>query len=166
MKDAGPSRRSVLAATALLAAAACTKGNAPQPKPTVNPDVAIRRAVRADVAALVALYDVNVRAHPGLADRLGPLAGETTAHLEALREPAPLTSTATPSDTAATSATAPSVAAATTPAAAVAALATAEQQAGRRRVTQLGGASPALARLIAAIGASEATHAALLRSSR
>ncbi|MDQ1625433.1 MAG: hypothetical protein QOJ49_931, partial [Actinomycetota bacterium] len=54
MKDAGPSRRWVLTAGGLLAVGACTRDDRPTPAPRLDPDVAIRRAAAADVAALLA----------------------------------------------------------------------------------------------------------------
>jgi hypothetical protein len=162
MKDAGLSRRWVLTAGGLLAASACTRGGRPTPAPRLDPDVAIRRAAAADVSALLALYAVNSQAHPGLASRLAPLAAETTAHLAAVRPPA-ATSTATPATPTATgSASVSSPPPAPTVTEALTTLAAAERQAAARRAAQLTAASPALARLLAAVGASEATHAMLL----
>ena len=113
---------------------------------------------------LVALYAAVSRAHPNLRAELAPLAAETTAHLSALEPPAtgPTESpgaSASPSATASTPVAVPASAAA-----ARTALVRAERHEARLRVTQLVSASPALARLLAAIGASEATHATLLRT--
>jgi len=161
MDDAGLSRRAVLGGTCALALAACSETPRPEP-PVVDPDVRIRAEVADGVRRLVALYDASIAAHPGLRTELAPLAAETAAHLSALAPPA-TTGTREPSTTS-PSASVP--AAPPSAGAAREALARAERNAADSRVTQLASASAALARLIAAIGASEATHATLLRAGR
>ena len=162
MDQAGPSRRAVLVGAGLLAVAACSSGAEPQP-PEPDPDLPIRALAVDGVRGLVAMYDAVSRAHPGLRTELAPLAAETAAHLSALepRASSPTASTGTstsPSATASPPVTVPSSAAA-----ARTALVRAERHEAELRVTQLAAASPALARLLAAIGASEAAHATLLR---
>jgi hypothetical protein len=159
MDQAGPSRRAVLVGTGLLAVAACSRDADPQP-PRPDPDVAIRARAAGGVRGLVALYAAVSLAHPGLRSELAPLAAETTAHLAALEPP-----TARPTASASPSATASHpVAVPATAARARAALMRAERHEADLRVTQLASASAALARLLAAIGASEATHSTLLRA--
>jgi hypothetical protein len=161
MDQAGPSRRAVLVGTGLLAVAACSRDADPQP-PRPDPDVAIRARAAGGVRGLVALYAAVSLAHPGLRSELAPLAAETTAHLAALEPP---TARPTASTSASPSATASHpVAVPATAARARAALMRAERHEADLRVTQLASASAALARLLAAIGASEATHSTLLRA--
>jgi hypothetical protein len=161
MDQAGPSRRAVLVGAGLLAVAACSRDADPQPPPP-DPDVAIRTRAASGVRGLVALYAAVSLAHPGLRSELAPLAAETTAHLSALEPPAGrATSSASPSPS--TTASQP-VAVPATAGAARTALVRAERHEAGLRVTQLASASAALARLLAAIGASEATHATLLRA--
>jgi hypothetical protein len=161
MDQAGPSRRAVLVGAGLLAVAACSRAADPQPPPP-DPDLAIRTRAASGVRGLVALYAAASLAHPGLRSELAPLAAETTAHLAALEQPAGrATSSASPSPS--TTASQP-VAVPATASAARTALVRAERHEAELRVTQLASASAALARLLAAIGASEATHATLLRA--
>ena len=161
MDLAGPSRRAVLIGSGLLVVAACTPDTEPQP-PRPDPDVAIRARAAGGVRGLVALYAAVSLAHPGLRSELAPLAAETTAHLTALEPP---TGRPTASASASPSATASQpVAVPASAAGARAFLIRAERHEADLRVTQLASASAALARLLAAIGASEATHATLLRT--
>ena len=160
MGDAGLSRRDLLVAGGLLTAAGCTRGNAPQPPEPPDPDVAIRAEVIDGVSGLKELYDVVAAAHPSLGDQLAPFAAETAAHLLALQPagtPSPAGSPTRNSPSPSATVTAPATAAE-----ARQALSQAERDGAEARVRQLGKASPALARLVAAIGASEATHATLL----
>jgi hypothetical protein len=163
MDQAGPSRRAVLVGAGLLAVAACSSGTEPEP-PRPDPDLPIRALAADGVRRLVALYDAVSRAHPQLRAELAPLAAETAAHLSALEPPATRPSASTGSSTTPSATASPDV---TVPAAAPAArtaLVRAERREAGLRVTQLAAASSALARLLAAIGASEATHATLLRA--
>jgi hypothetical protein len=162
MHEVGPSRRAVLVGAGLLAVAACSPGTDPEP-PKPDPDLPIRALAADGVRGLVALYDAVGLAHPGLRAELAPLAAETAAHLSAL-EPPTGSPTASPSASPTASAT-PTVTVPPTAAAARTALARAERHEADLRVTALASASAALARLLAAIGASEATHATLLRAS-
>jgi len=160
MDQAGPSRRAVLAGAGVLAVAACSGGTrreAPEP----DPDLPIRALAIDGVRRLVDLYDVVGRAHPSLGPELAPLAAETASHLAALQQPpaAATTSASTPTPS-------PTVSAPPTVAGARAALARAERHEADLRVSQLARASASLARLLAAIGASEATHAVMLSATR
>ena len=161
MDQAGPSRRAVLIGSGLLVVAACSPDTEPQP-PRPDPDAAIRARAAGGVRSLVALYAAVSLAHPGLRSELAPLAAETTAHLTALEPP---TGRPTASASASPSATASQpVAVPASAAGASAFLIRAERHEADLRVTQLATASAALARLLAAIGASEAAHATLLRA--
>jgi hypothetical protein len=163
MDQAGPSRRAVLVGVGLLAVAACSTGTEPEP-PKPDPDLPIRALAADGVRGLVALYAAVSRAHPNLRAELAPLAAETATHLSALEPPA-TGATASPGASTSPGVTAsPPLAVPTSAAAARTALVRAERHEARLRVTQLVSASAALARLLAAIGASEATHAALLRA--
>lgn len=154
------SRRALLVAGGLLTAAGCSGGDAPQPPEPPDPDVAIRAEATEGVRALKDLYDVVAAAHPSLAADLAPFAAETAAHLSALQPagtPSPSASPASSNPSPSATVTAPATATE-----ARQALSRAERGGAEARVRQLGKASPALARLVAAIGASEATHAMLL----
>ena len=163
MDQAGPSRRAVLVAAGLLAVAACTSGTEPEP-PKPDPDLPIRALAADGVRGLVEMYAAVIRAHPDLRAELAPLAAETTVHLSALEPPA-TGPTASPGASTSPGATASTpVAVPATAPAARSALVSAERHEAELRVTQLASASSALARVLAAIGASEATHATLLRA--
>lgn len=163
MDQAGPSRRAVLVGAGLLAAAACSSGTEPTP-PKPDPDLPIRALAAGGVRGLVALYDAVSGTHPDLRAELAPLAAETAAHLSALEPPATRPTASTPASTSPSATASPTVAVPATAAAARTALVRAERHEAELRVTQLASASSALARLLAAIGASEATHATLLRA--
>lgn len=174
MTDAGPSRRAVLVGGGLLALGACTTGGRPVPRPTPRPDDLLRAEVTSAVRALADLYAATLVVHPTLAARLGPLAAEHRSHLDALLDGAPRPTPSTSSGTAATGAS-PSTATPSTgpsavprtPAAAVSRLAAAERRAAGERVGQaVRATAPELARLVAAVGACEAAHAALLGATR
>ena len=163
MDQAGPSRRAVLVGAGLLAVAACSSGTEPEP-PKPDPDLPIRALAADGVRGLVALYAAVGRAHPRLRAELAPLAAETAAHLTALEPPAARQTASAGASTATGATPSPTVAVPAKAAAARTALVRAERHEAALRVTQLASASPALARLLAAIGASEATHATLLRA--
>jgi hypothetical protein len=136
----------------------------------------------AETRLLIARYDTAVAERPDLRPELDPLAAEHDAHLTALlatlpgRESSPTTSpgagdgtpstnptgagspTTSSSTTASPGTTGPPVTAAQVRRS----LAGDERAAAASRVTQAVAASPALARLIASIGASEAAHVAVL----
>ncbi|RJK96498.1 hypothetical protein [Vallicoccus soli] len=158
-------------------------GGTPASPAPPTADEALAVPVATSKRALLAAYDATAERHPGLAGRLRALRAEGAAHLTGLAAlvPAagedPSASPGPPASTAPTAAptTAPTTAptAAPTegvppvprdPAAAVAALARREAALAASRLDALegAGASPELARLVAAVGASEAVHAALL----
>ncbi len=171
---ADPTRRRVLTASALaVLAAAGAAGCAPgQPWPWAtpphpSPDVGVLRNVIAAEQAMVSRYTVVISARPALAGTLAPLLRQHQAHLAQLRERllVPAGAAASPSP-AATARRRP----ARVPAGQAAALdylRAAEGDQAAFLVRELATlASPALAQLFASIGASEATHAALLRTAR
>lgn len=141
----------------LGALVSCT-GRDPAPGPTGgpdDPDAAVRAAVADDERALVAAYDAALDADPADRAALAALREQHLAHLAAVAGPE---SGATPDPAAATA----GATAAGTPS--TASLARAETRAARQRADACGRAtSPDLARLLALIGASEASHAAALR---
>jgi hypothetical protein len=157
-----------LCAAPLVSSCSAHDAQPPTP-PAADPDDPLRATAAAAVQALAVAYDATADRHPALAGRLAPLRAEHVAHLAALNRAAPpsptgtLSPTASPSGTPAGSPTTGVDVAANAPAA-QAALATAEEQAAADRVREaVAAASPDLARQLAAIGASEAAHAALLR---
>jgi hypothetical protein len=146
-----PSRRQVLQASALLAAAACTSRS---PKPTVvDPDVALRAAAVARERALLAAYDAAPRGA-----RLGALAAvraDHEAHLAALAAPVPGPSTPVPSPT--TTAAPPAATPVT-----IGELAAHERATAAAHATDALRASRPLAAVLASLAASEASHAVAL----
>ena len=165
MHQAVPSRRAVLIGGGLLALVGCSSGGTPEPDEEVDPDARIRTEAADDVRRLAELYATAAAAHPTLRDDLAPLAAETAAHLSALDRPPPTPTTSTastpPSGPPSTTSTAPATAAEGRQS-----IAQAERRAAEARVNDLTLASPALARLLTAIGASEATHATILGAAR
>jgi hypothetical protein len=170
---ADPTRRRVLTASALaVLAAAGAAGCAPgQPWPWAtpphpSPDVGVLRNVIAAEKAMVSRYTAVISARPPLAGMLAPLLRQHEAHLAQLRErllvPAGAAASASPP---AARRHPPRVPAGR--AAALDYLRAAESDQAAFLVRELAAlASPALAQLFASIGASEATHAALLRPAR
>ncbi len=156
-------RRSVLAgagAAVPLLAAGCKGVGGLGTLPTPAPDVAaLRGAIRTE-QALIARYRSALAASPALRDTLDPLLGQHLAHLAALRSRL-IGPAATPRPARSRPAGAGAGAAS-----ALAALAGAEQAAARAQLSRLTVASPSLAQLLASISASEASHAALLRTPR
>jgi len=155
----GLSRRAVLATGSVLTLSACLPGADDEPT-RPDPDLVLRRRAARQVGELVATYAAVVTAFPQAdAQQLGTLhslAAEHEAHVLALAGPAPTASTASPSG---------STAAPVVPRSMVESLrwlAGLERTAARRRTNQSLRAGPDLARLLAAVGASEATHAAVL----
>ena len=164
-------RRAVLAGAAVLGAtglaaglSACSPDRA-SPPPPPDPDVVLRLKVAGEVRSLLAAYAAVIATHPATGARLRPFAAETRAHDRALSGPPGALATPSPrtasTGTRAGSSPTPSPVP-TTPAGALAWLAGLERAAAVRRRRQLLPAGPDLARLLASIGASEATHAALI----
>jgi hypothetical protein len=166
---ADPTRRRVLAASALAAlAAAGTAGCSPghpwpwsqPPKPA--PDVAVLHAAIAAETAMISRCAAVVAAVPALTAAVSPVLGEHRAHLAQLRA-----RLAVPAGAPSPAVTARAQPAQVPPgqAAAVEYLRDAEHA---RAVTLAGwlaaATTPSLAQLLASIAASEATHAAVLHS--
>jgi len=156
-----PSRRDVLVGGGLLALAGCLPGDEAAP-PAVPAEVRLRTRVATEVEALEALYAAVLARFPAARDELSPLAAEHTAHVAALRGPAPSRPTTSPSPTGSPSPSATPPAVPGTLPAARRALAAAERSASDRRARQAVGTVPGTARLLASIAACEDAHAALL----
>lgn len=154
-----PSRRAVLATGGVLSLSACLPGAEDEP-PRPDPDLRLRRRAATQVRGLAAAYAAVVSAYPeagtSLQGSLRGFAAEHEAHVTALAGPEPSSSAAAPSPPPA----APAVPA-TLPAA-LGWLAGLERTAARLRTRQSLRAGADLARLLAAVGACETTHAALL----
>lgn len=136
-----------LGPVALLAA--CSNGDTPDepvPSPT---EQTVASAQAAAEQRLIDGYEATIATHPGLAATLTPLRDQHMAHADALGgSPGPGTATVAPSE-----------------GAAIAALVTAERQAARERIGAcVEAGEPGLARLLAFIAASEASHVPVLRS--
>lgn len=149
-------RRALIGGSALVGAslivAACSPSPSPEPTdspaPTSDPDAQVRSDVAAAEAALLALYDAVIAAHPALASDLSVLRDEHAAHAEAMGV------TASP----------PGAPAVGSRSEALATLTDAEQQAIAQRTASCESASGAdLARVTALIAASEAGHVEYLR---
>ena len=109
-----------------------------------------------DKRELLAAYAATTAAHPGLTERLAPVMATHEAHLSALEAGGSPASGGTPADRADRRGV-PARAGE-----ALAGLAARERAAARARLSQVLPASPALARLVASIGAAEAVNAVLL----
>ena len=172
-----PRRRALLGAGLLGLLTAC--GATPdshqhgsskaRPAAEIDPDTAVRQRELRATLALAAMYDAALAATPAPTASLGPLRAQLAAQLTALGQP-PSTGSGSPSAApTATTTTAGAANPAATPAAAPApgrpALAAAELATVQGRAADLLAASPALARLIASIGASGAQRAVLLGGS-
>lgn len=125
---------------------------------TEAPDPA--RALLTQTEALVARYDATIARHQGLAGRLRPLRADHTAHAAELRRM--LGAHADPSQSVSPSPTG-SDSVPATKAAALTALRAAETAAARKLSTAAITAKANRAALLASMGASNATHAAVLR---
>ncbi|OMI86573.1 hypothetical protein BSZ07_28100 [Streptomyces sp. M1013] len=171
----GPRRRSLLASAAGAVGAAVLVGCTGGPgsgEPGADPSAAERVRARAarDSEDLAARYAAVIAAHPGLAERLGPLREEVVRHAEAFG--AVRASSPTASGTA--SAASPSVSArAAGPAddsgavpadekGALALLVGAERRLADRRAGALLDVPGELARLLASVAAAGAAHVFLL----
>lgn len=154
-------RRTLLGGGALagvaLIAAGCTSTPDPDSSPpsqtdsapTPEADAAVRAGVASGEAALIALYDAVIAAHPDLAGNLTPLRDEHVAHAESMGA---LES-------------APAPASVGTRAQALAAIREAEERAVAERTASCEECTTAdLARLTALIAASEAGHVEFLRT--
>jgi len=149
----------------LPAVNSCTAARRQQDaRPAPDPDALLRDRVVASVQALLSSYQATVERYPRLARRIAPLAAEHEAHLTALGAPAPSGSPGPASPSVARSTATPAPAVPPEPGRALRALAGAESRAAADRVRDVVAAAGVdLARLLAAIGACEAAHAALLR---
>ncbi|MGI5269885.1 ferritin-like domain-containing protein [Nonomuraea sp. CA-218870] len=163
MRQPHLSRRALLAAGAAAALAGCSAP--PDPKPVRDtPEQALARTLIADKERTIALYSALVDA--GGDDQLAARRAHHQAHLAELRRrypglrasgsPAPATSAASSGTPTATPAATPTATPAMTPSR----LRVLERQAAARRPGQLAGVAPALAQLVASIGACEVLHAA------
>jgi hypothetical protein len=166
---ADPTRRRVLTASALMLAAAgttgCASGRAwPWARPPVPaPDVGVLRNVIATEDAMVSRYAAVLSARPALAATVSPLLRQHRQHLAQLRERLMVPAGARPSPTRTARARRAPVPAGR--AGALAYLRRAESDQAAFLVRTLAAVdSPSLAQLMASISASEAAHAALLRS--
>jgi hypothetical protein len=154
-----PTRRAVLGgsaaalATATLAAGCTSVGQAEAPAP--GPEVRLLDGVIDAEAALIALYDAVLAAHPGLGGRLKKLREHHVQHLAVLKRhyvPGSTSGTATPAPQ-------PSAAAPRTESGALGAIRSAERKAASARADEVRRVSPGLSQLLASIGACEAGHA-------
>lgn len=174
MPSAAPTRRSVLRGLAGLGigvlATGCTKAPAadlPSPRREADRDrdvdlVVVSRALAAS-QDLARRYAATVAAFPELTAALAPLEIEHAAHIAALDTTPPPAAPPAPSRAAsASSGTASPASSPVTPGEASAVLAAAERASAGARVADLLTCSPAVARLLASIAASQVTHAAVL----
>ncbi|WP_371526878.1 hypothetical protein OG302_12560 [Streptomyces sp. NBC_01283] len=166
----GPRRRSLLTGAAGAAGAVLLSGcsDSSSTDEDERPSAAARLRARAarDSGELLGRYDAVLAAHPSLAGRLDPLRAEVKRHEAVFAE-----GSAPPSPSASTGAPAPSAPSAPPsrkPAVpkdekdAVRELAKAERELAKRRGSELLDAPAELARLLASVAASGATHAYLL----
>ncbi|MCF2530530.1 hypothetical protein [Yinghuangia soli] len=154
MRDAGPTRRTVLAglgafAALGLGATACTSDDSSGRTPAQRKaEDEIRGRAQDSAAALLDRYDAVFAAHPALAGGLRPYADEIALHLAAFGgtrpTPAPGAPPAEP-----VPADAPG---------ALADLARREQQGVDGRLVDLPAAGPDLARLLASVAAAQSVH--------
>lgn len=160
MRDAGPTRRTVLAGFGALVAVgvgatACTSGDddsGPDPEQR-KADDAVRERARAAANALLDRYDAVAAAYPSLSGRLRPCSDAVGRHLTALG------GTRTPP-----ASLAPAEPVPPSEQAALADLAAREQQGSDGRLADLSAAGPELARLLASISACQYVHAKQLGS--
>jgi hypothetical protein len=165
----GATRRRVLATSALAAAGAavagCTPGThwpwAKPPRPA--PDVGVLHDVIDAEYKMISRYTAVLSVYPGLAGAISPVLAEHRQHLAQLRARLIIPAGASAAEAAA--AAPPRLRRPQLPAGHAAALGylrSAERAAAGALVGRLASVPPSLAQLIASIGASEATHAALL----
>ena len=162
----GPRRRSLLASAAGAALlVGCTRAPGDSGESTSGSQSVTRkaRAVAArDSAGLVGRYDAVIAAHPGVAERLGPLRAEVVRHTEAFGGTVTKGSTGTASPSGSAPAPTSGEPAPATEKDALAELAAAERALADRRLTALLDLPGELARLLASVAAAGAAHAYLL----
>ena len=160
---ADPTRRRVLAVSALAAAglAGCGRIHPWSVPPKQASDVALLAEAIAAEQVMISRYESVITGFPSLGPALTPVLGQHREHLAALRErlvvpPGIATPTARPAPPAG----GPPVRSGAD--AALAYLRTVEDERAAALVRRLPVATPSLAQLLASIGASEASHAAVL----
>lgn len=153
----GPRRRTLLASAAGAALlVGCSAGPDSGGSSAASASERARARAARDSQRLLERYDAVLAAHPGLAQRLGPLRAQVAAHVRAFTDgttPKPAKSSASPSAE-------PAVPAAERDA--LAELAAAERTLADRRAKALLEVPGELARLLASVAAAGATHAYLL----
>ena len=167
---AGATRRRVLTASALTAltagVAGCSGGTRwPWARPPrAAPDVRVLHEVIDAEYTMISRYTAVLSGYPGLAAAISPVLAEHRQHLAQLR--ARLVIPAGASAAVAAEAAPPRLPRPRLPAGQAAALGylrSAERAAASALASRLTSVPPSLAQLMASIGASEATHVALLR---
>lgn len=156
MRPDAISRRTLLAASAAGTCAVTLSGCQGDRwyPPTVTPDGSLLRAVVADKERMVAHCEAVLAADPDAADLVTEVLEHHQRHLEVLRDRVPPDEDPAPS---------PANSAGTDPETTLAALVAEEDAAATRRVRQAAQAQdPALAQLLASVGACEASHAFLV----
>ncbi|HEX2312525.1 MAG TPA: hypothetical protein VHJ17_02260 [Thermomonospora sp.] len=158
------SRRAVLGGLGGMASAnalgGCSSGEGP-PAPRPSPDVAVLVAAMTAERGLIAVYEAVLREHAGLAERLNPMLAHHREHLAVLGRhhvpgstpevtPAPVVPPAVPKESSQ----------------ALELLRDAERRAAAARAEDVRRVAPAMAQLLASIGAGEAWHAAVLGEDR
>jgi hypothetical protein len=163
VRERALSRRLLLRGTAVgavvPAASGCARQESPRAAEPPDPETLLLGRLIAGKEQIIALYRTATLSRPRLAAALDPFERRHLAHLAELRRrlPGRAAGAASPARSAAGAASpAPSAAVG------VARLRAAERDAAASRVGQLAGASPALAQLLACIGACESAHAAVL----
>ncbi|MFE4519669.1 ferritin-like domain-containing protein [Kitasatospora sp. NPDC056783] len=157
-----PSRRTFLALGLLTTLTACTSGSDEHrttAEPPRDPDTPARLRAVAATDRLLGAYDGLLAAPGARTDLLQPLREDTVRHRAALAQGLP---TATPSAPDPASDSPSPTGGPTGSAATLADLAALERQSADSHLHDLEGAGPDLARLLAAIAASKALHAAAL----
>ncbi|WP_436777697.1 hypothetical protein [Yinghuangia sp. YIM S09857] len=160
MRDAGPTRRTVLTGLGALfavglGATACTSDDSSGPTPAQRKeDDQIRERAKQAAADLLNRYDAVVAAHPDLGAQLRPYADEVALHLTTFGGVRTAPPAATP----------PGESVPADAKAALADLATREQQGADGRLVDLPAASPELARVLASVSACQFVHAQNLGS--